>query len=156
MNRKQKWISLAVVCVATVAAIAVVTASSPMSMNTPLYTLRMEKASSKMNFLPKTAEIYSYDAKNGHNLTYKDNYAFYDEKLLSTYRCDTWCTCMVGETCEWTCDYTCYTCVNTCWNTCVNTCHTCVETCSTCVSTCSETCVDTCSTCVETCGETCI
>lgn len=131
-------------------AITAVTASS--WVNTPLYTVRMEQASSKMNFLPKTVEEFTYTVENGYTLSF--NVAGYD----GVSPLATWKTC-TGPTCDETvCIGTMcggYTCANTCPDTCNPTCNepTCPDTCpDTCQPTCPFTCDD--PTCPWTCGDT--
>lgn len=70
MNRIQKRVSIAVVSVSIMSlALACVTASPPTS-NTPLYTFRMEQASSESNFLPTAANEFTYNTKNGYTLSW--------------------------------------------------------------------------------------
>jgi len=64
MNKEK--IAIAVVCMtATFLALNCVTAN-PRTSYTPLYTFRIEQASSEMNFLPTTVNEISYDATNGY------------------------------------------------------------------------------------------
>jgi hypothetical protein len=115
----------------------------------PLYNLRMEQASAKMNFLPTAVNSFAYDTSKGFTLNH----------TVSGGQCEavplfTWAyTCNVEDE---TCGY--YTCLNTCPATCPITCSTCPATClSTCPATCSTcpaTCPATCSTC-DTCASTC-
>jgi hypothetical protein len=112
--------------------------------NTPLYTFRMEQASSEMNFLPTELNRFDYNAENGYTIDYDVIVGCCIDGNSIQYTGHT-CPPLTCETCI-TCPVTCYsTCVNTCTNTCVNTCNTCVSTCpSTCVSTCVSTCYMTC------------
>lgn len=137
--------------------ITAVTADSWVRSNAPLFTYRMEKASSEMNFSPTSINEFIYSAEEGYSLNCggTDSLCFDPKPLGPTLRtCEETCgdTCATCQetcvsTCSSTCVNTCYTCVSTCPNTCVSTCSTCVSTCpSTCVSTCSATCA-TCQTC---------
>jgi hypothetical protein len=133
------------------------TATSLMA-DTPLYTFRMEQASSKMNFLPTETSSFTYTAEIGCTVTYAvERYCGFAMPLMTTPY-DTLCetcgpeTCDTCQTCEETCEETCYpTCQNTCWQTCNDpTCPgTCPVTCSTCNPTCTE------PTCPTTCWDTC-
>ncbi|MBU7026332.1 MAG: hypothetical protein HXS48_05270 [Theionarchaea archaeon] len=112
-------------------AITCVTASSWTS-NTPLYTLRMEQASSKMNFLPTERNTFTYETEGRYVLNscgYCDG-----AKPLNPYTC---ATCD-----EYYCDNPSL-CYGTCYSTCPGTCSTCV-TCNTCSGpTCEGTCYPT-------------
>lgn len=152
MDRKRMSLVLVSAAVVVVAVTAVT--ASPEVSDTPLYTYRMEQASSKMRFSPVTSPQFTYSAESGYALDYKITACcgvqLLDVKTISTCvgeTCETcWSTCV--NTCENTCVYTCYTCVNTCGLTCVSTCSTCVSTCwNTCVSTCPNTCWNTCDIC---------
>lgn len=141
MSKKQKaLVVVASVSCALLVASAVIASSLP---NTPLYTVRMEQASSRMNFLQTAVNGFTYTAENGYTVNY--NAAGYcgDVPLEIT----------VGRTCEGTCDID-PTCPNTCWSTCDD--PTCGDTCpNTCEATC-DTCSQTCDTCPQTCiGPTC-
>ena len=134
----RKLIFLAVMSVALVfLAVTAATAHTWTSPNTPLYTLRMEQASTKMNFSPAKGNGFAYTVEKGHILGYDIAGYFSDGEPLAT-------GCKP-------------TCVETCLETCVSTCpQTCVSTCFTCVSTCPYSCVNTCwSTCAYTCDLTC-
>ncbi len=125
MNRKQKM-SIAVagmVCMSL--AVTAATANS-LLMDTPLYTVRMEQASSNMNFLPTEVNSFTYITGNGYTLNH-----------------DVVGSC--GATPLWTSPYTECTCVVSCWETCP--CN------PTCLPTCPETCNQ--PTCPETCEHTC-
>jgi hypothetical protein len=152
MDRKRMSLVLVSAAVVVVAVTAVT--ASPEVSDTPLYTYRMEQASSKMNFSPVTSPQFTYSAESEFALDYTITACcgvqLLDVKTISTCvgeTCETcWSTCV--NTCENTCVYTCYTCVNTCGLTCVSTCSTCVSTCwNTCVSTCPNTCWNTCDVC---------
>ena len=157
----RKTMSVAVVSVAIAfLAITVVTANPYVSINTPLYTLRMEQVSCGKNFSPAQISGFTYAAGNGYNLNHGVS-GGYGEPLADPTKppaCYTYeCTCPFDCTIDYTCEVTCSVeCVNT-WSTCVNTCSdTCVNTCShTCDDTCPNTCVNTCETCVNTCSHTC-
>ena len=114
--------SVAIVLLAAVA----VTASS--SISTPLYTVRMEQVSSKMNFLPTQMNGFTYTAEKGSILNYNVSNRCFAAPLAPTNG--------GGETCWPQCD-------------------TSQPTCSTCDETCSSTCPYTCSgeTCSDTCGQ---
>lgn len=162
MDRKQ--ISVAVLGIVVLVAATCVTANS-WGGNTPLYTVRMEQASSKMNFLPTAVSGFIYTAGEGYTLDCEASASCSNcVPLVSggVNTCETcpghitcWNTC--PDTCEPSCEGTCFepTCSSTCPVTCETctqpTCETC-ETCSTCV-----TCPSTCSTCKgqDTCWDTC-
>lgn len=149
MDRK-KMLLVAVIMVIASLAITCVTANS-LTSNTPLYTLRMEQASSKMHFLPTAVNEFAFTAEKGYELTCDiegncsingyDN----DANLLGTgascvqTECNTCMTYCGQNTCEYTCPATCPV---TCGYSCGGTCHTCWETCG---KTCEET------TCPEEC-----
>jgi hypothetical protein len=62
--------SLVVISVAiTFCTVTFATASS-LTLNTPLYIVRMEQASSEMNFLPTEVNGFTYTAVKGCELTY--------------------------------------------------------------------------------------
>ena len=131
MNRKQKVLVAVVsgVCISLV--VSTVIASS-LAAHAPLYTVRMEQASSKMNFLPTQVNTFTYVAENGYTLNYDI----------------AGCEGIRGEpTTGRTCEGTCYdpTCPLTCWSTCDD---------PTCGDTCPDTCPLTCYTCEKTC-DTC-
>ena len=153
MDRKQIYL---VVTSAVVVSLAVASVSASSSYNSPLYRLRMEQASSKMNFLPSAANGFTYTTENGFILNCSvGNCCGKGIVLLGT---DATCfpTCL--ETCPNTCD-TCSTCDYTCPATCPVTCSTCYGyTCdaTSCQYTCTPvTCQYTCYTCLETCPNTC-
>ena len=112
----------AVVCIGIMSLAAAVTASPRMS-NTPLYTVRMEQASSNMHFLPTTVNDFTYTAENKYTLHYDiflDGHMDMVRDVPDTEStCYGW-TCF--QTCTSTCPYTCYTCPNTCQHTCQITC----------------------------------
>ena len=129
MNRKQKM-SIAVVGMVSVSLAVTVAAANPLLVGTPLYTVRMEQASSNMNFLPTEVNSFTYITENGYTLTH-----------------DVVGSC--GGIPLWTSPYTECTCVVSCWDTCPcnPTClPTCPETCDspTCPYTCEHTCRYTC------------
>ncbi|KYK37620.1 MAG: hypothetical protein AYK19_00010 [Theionarchaea archaeon DG-70-1] len=101
--------------------------------DTPLYTVRMEQASSEMNFLSTEMNNFTYTTGNGYTLNYDVSGGCCNGgKLLGTCS-NTQC----GPSCWNTCaGFTCSgepTCSDTCpkWNTCHITCsgYTCVEPC---------------------------
>jgi hypothetical protein len=144
--------------------------------DTPLYTIRMEQASSKMHFLPTEKNNFTYTAEQGCTMDVSFQKLPSDAGIFSTSSPD---TCYGQITCEgsYTCSQTCYgwthggiTCLITCnmWTctpeTCLITCgnYTCVAV-ITCMGTCVETCPATCETCegqgwtcdATSCQETC-
>ena len=137
-------------CVLLVASAA--TASS--LPNTPLYTVRMEQASSKMNFLQTNMNGFTYTAENGCIVNYNAaGYCGAPLEITVGKTCDG--TCVGEETCPYTCYSTCpstcdgYTCDDT---SCQATCNTCTHTCGTCAP--EDTCINTCFggyTCFVTC-----
>jgi len=156
MNRRKMVIAEVnvVIVVLTVAFVA----SGSLAANTPLYTVRMEQASSKMNFLPTERSNFVYTTEEGCNLNCNAVGCCNGAKLLGTdYTCYLTIPCVTcnGGTCSYTCPYTCgNTCDDpTCPDTCPYTCddYTCNE--PTCVG---DTCEDpTCGTCVPG-GPTCV
>ena len=60
---------IAVIGAALALAVTCVTASTSLC-NTPLYTFRIEQASSKMNFLPTAMNEFTSTTEKGYNLTY--------------------------------------------------------------------------------------
>ena len=126
MDRKKVLITVASIAMASLA-ITAVTASS-LALNTPLYTLRMEQASSKMNFLPTAMNKFAYTTENGYNLDYEALVGYCGAVPLgSLYTCEVTCpyvTCVVG-TCSSCSGYTCdaTSCQPTCWYTCEWTCN---------------------------------
>ncbi|MGD2248114.1 MAG: hypothetical protein PVF58_06880 [Candidatus Methanofastidiosia archaeon] len=113
-------------------------AANPQIFSTPLYTLRMEQASNKMNFLPTKTNGFMYTAESGYTLTCAITGYRGGVTPLNTKPGDTYCESCIPETCEETCDWTCF---ETCPNTCEDTCEgpTCPYTCSgpTCEGTCT-------------------
>ncbi len=142
MNKNSK-ITLAVTGMVLVLLAVTCVSASPWRSSTPLYTFRMEQASSKMNFLPTGMNAFTYTTQGGYDLNYKAAGCCIGAEIMITG-----VTCY--DSCGGTCEYTCWdTCVSTCPNTCVSTCP------NTCVSTCPNTCVSTCNTCSYTCWDTC-
>ena len=145
MNKK--WVVTAVISVTAVSLVIACAAARPWTSATPLYTVRMEQASSEMNFLPTEVNRFIYTTEKGFNLNYICSGCFSAQPLEVTS----------GRTCEGTCIEP--TCDNTCPSTCASTCgatcgDTCGFTCDTCASTC-DTCDETCDggpTCYNTCG----
>lgn len=144
---------------------AVALSARSQTTSTPLYTLRMEQASSKMNFLPTTVNEFTYTAEKGYEYAYKvSGYCgelfdfteipcqITDESCVKTCRltcstCGSTCGYTCGYTCGCSCGFTCDTCVATCGNTCNPTCD--AITCDSCINTCitCSSCSLTCSTC---------
>jgi hypothetical protein len=149
MDRRTVFI-VVVSAIAVLLAIAAVSAHTQTT-NTPLYTVRMEQASSKMNFLPTKVNEFTYITQKGFTLNHDVTGEFCGANPLTGPG-----TC--GETCpETICGSTCETCPqHTCSATCPYTCDdpTCPYTCDD--PTCSATCPYTCSaTCPATCNPTC-
>ena len=125
MNRKV-LIFIAGIAIVSIAVTAV-TASS-WTTNTPLYTVRMEQASSNMNFLPTEMDYFTYIAEKGYNLNCVALTECCGVKslniCLSTLggpTCELYTTKHTCEDpeCMWTYEYTCpFTCFDTCWQTC--------------------------------------
>lgn len=115
MNRRQK-ISVAVVSTAVAFLAVTCVSASPQTSDTPLYTMRMEQASSEMNFLPTAVNEFTYNTRDGYTMNYgfgTDRFAVYSRPIgafaICTYRtcyctcctcCTCWCTC-----CGYTCSY---------------------------------------------------
>ena len=137
MDRKKVFIAASAACV--ILAVMCVTATPRLS--TPLYTYRMEQASSKMNFLPTEKSIFAYTTEKGYSLNCNASFCDRGHPNMS----DTYEEC---TTIEITCITCPGTCTDTCWPTCTNTCQTCPATCP---GTCKNTCGNTCQTCEPTC-----
>lgn len=139
-----KKLSYAVIGITIAFLVAATVAASPwISSNTPLYTYRMEQASSEMDFLPTEKNDFTYTTEGGYNLNY-DVLGCCDDQnpLIQTWQytcefyetCDTCSTCSTCSTCPATCPNTCQnTCPYTCWNTCPVTCRNTCETCAPCI-----------------------
>ncbi|KYK28696.1 MAG: hypothetical protein HXS48_14125 [Theionarchaea archaeon] len=139
MNKKQK-VSFAVIGVVLVSLAVTCVSAASWTSNTPLFTMRMEQASSKMNFLPTEKIAFAYATESGYNLNCNAA-AGTGELLGNCTDYDTTCLLTCPDSCAGTCD-TCggYTCDET----------SCQPTCP--AGTCSATCWDTCPvrTCIET------
>ena len=165
MDRKKILVIAVVSMVLASFAVTAVAASSKTSssptVNVPLYTVRMEQASSEMNFLPTEKHNFAYNTEKGCTLNYcvADNCnSAVPLHTSSQNTCYGYVTCEGSATCWQTCyGYTHggYTCFATCYNwwTCTPaTCHyscgayTCVAV-FTCMGTCVQTCPETCETC---------
>ncbi len=141
MNRKKVSIAAVSMAVAFLAATCV-TANSQTS-NTPLYTFRMEQASSEMSFLPTAVNEFTYNTRDGFTLNYEfatdSDVARAPLMLGPTWWGETcedpfcWYLLTSYQTCPDTCR-TCYTCLHTCPYTCKFTClgHTWWRMCETC------------------------
>ena len=144
----------AAVYAALLCTVLAVTAHSTL-LHTPLYTIRMEQVSSRMNFLPQSVNEFTYTAKNECTLNYRAGCCTSVEPLEITWEGDPTCSTCDQETCYGTtCEQTACG-GNTC-STCTQpTCETC-ETCSTCPTQ-SSTCWNTCAgpTCKPTCEIDC-
>lgn len=108
MNKNQMWISTAIVSMA-IMSLAVGAAANPQKQSiTPLYTYRMQQASSSMNFLPMEKNDFIYTAEKGCELQYilEGSSDTVGAGNVNDY---TWywtldCTCQWMWTCyEWTC-----------------------------------------------------
>jgi hypothetical protein len=105
---------------AAVVFLAMACVSARTSPSTPLYTMRMEQASSEMNFLPTAVESYNYTAESGYSLNCTvTEYRGGATPLGTEFTCG-------GDTCQPTCLPTCRP---TCWDTCPKTCVTCAPEC---------------------------
>jgi hypothetical protein len=126
-----------------------------------LYTVRMEQASSEMNFLPTEQHNFTYTTEHGCTVDYTVSEYCSITGILGTGSLDTcygYPTCEGFSTCWQTCNgwwthngYTCsiscggWTCTpHTCCTSCGN--FTCVAI-LTCMGTCIQTCPETCDTC---------
>jgi hypothetical protein len=147
--KTQKWVLMVVVSVAVVSLVMSTAAASPGKSDTPLYTVRMEQASSAMNFLPSEKNNFTYTTEPGYTLEYNGaqdmygmQYLYYPGTNLMYYTChgltcyfscNQGQTCFLYETCRYTCSFTCESCLYySCWGTCL----TCSSTCVTCPATC--------------------
>jgi hypothetical protein len=117
----KKRISLGIIACASVLAIACVTANT-LTVDTPLYTYRMEQVSSQMNFLPVEANGFNYNSQNCCLLSYS-----------------TGCTVPLDIPTTFPCKPTEETCLNSCGGTCSYTCK--VTECESCSFTCGSTCI---------------
>jgi hypothetical protein len=123
MNRK---VLVSIVSIAVISLAATAVTASSFSSYTPLYTLRMEQASSEKSFLPTSTNAFTYTAEKGYTWNYDISEGCCGATpLIMTFQ----------PTCEFynTCDYTCTS--------------TCPSTCSTCPVTCSYSCAYTCACC---------
>jgi hypothetical protein len=135
---RRKLLLVAVIMVTASLAITCVTAHS-LTANTPLYILRMEQASSKMNFLPTAVNGFIYTAEKGYEVTYDTrgncgiNGCFNDANPMATsgVSCvETMCNPCETYGGQYTCQYTCpATCPVTCYNTCPGSKPSCNDTC---------------------------
>lgn len=147
MVMKRKMLAAVISVAVASLTIACVTASS-LTSHSPLYTLRMEQQSSKMNFLPSEMNGFIYNTENGYILNYgvQGWCGGVTPNLVTLKTCEGTC---IEPTCPDTCRLTCDdpTCANTCPATCPLTCDTCDQTCLSC---------ETCITCQVSCmGITC-
>lgn len=103
---------LAVVSVAIMLSAITIITANPYMPNTPLYTLRMEQASSKMNFLPTEGNDFTYTTERGYNLDYGAVGSSSEiQSDVSVWTCPTRCQNTCRNTCPDTCPYTCkFTC----------------------------------------------
>jgi hypothetical protein len=93
--KRKKWVSIGIGIVIVSLTIAVAAANSP-AFSTPLYTVRMEQASSQMSFLPTEMNNFTYTTEKGYTVNYD---------ILA--RCDYAGLSFGGFTCPETCPYTC-------------------------------------------------
>lgn len=116
----KKKLYLALMGVAVIS-LAVASVSARTSPSTPLYTVRMEQASSELNFLPTVVNDYNYTAEPGYNLDY---YVLGNEGGAPLLETESTCE---GSTCQETCPQTCrYTCIDTCPKTCATCAPECI------------------------------
>jgi hypothetical protein len=138
MDGNHKVLAAAISAAPAFLAVGTVIASSQ-TVETPFYTVRMEQASSKMDFLPTAVTTFTYTAESGYTVHYDVT---------------AWCGGKAADITEGrSCDGTCYD--PTCPLTCNPTCDS--STCDTCEGyTCEDTsCQLTCDTCTNTCGFSC-
>ena len=69
MNRKK--VSIAVVSTAVVVLAVTCVTASHQTLNTPLYTFRIEQASSEMNFLPTAVSEFTYNTRDGYTVNWE-------------------------------------------------------------------------------------
>lgn len=146
----KKKISLVAVFAIVSLTLTCVTANS-LTFNTPLYTLRMEQTSYRMNFLPTAVNGFTFIAEKGCKLTYSaygncstNGYCGGANPLATDVSCvQTHCDTCVTYSGERTCQLTCPdTCVTTCDDpTCPWTCYQ-----STCEASCGQITCKTCET----------
>jgi len=141
---RKKQIYLGVVS-ATVICLALACVSASSLPNSPLYALRMEQHSNKMNFLPTAMNGFTYNAAAGHTLGHEVSGGCGPVLRGTDATCHPTCDGSTCETCSPTCPWTCwYTCDDpTCGSTCpleqcyptgvltVCTCNTCEDSCDT-------------------------
>lgn len=113
----------------TFAVLMVAAAGSLQTLNTPLYTYRMEQMSSEMNFLITAVNDFSYTTEKGFTLIGECSPCG-SEALFNPLT--------IGSTCVTCSDPTCFTCPVTCFPTCEPTCEqsTCIPTCGVSVCVC--------------------
>ena len=107
---------------AAIVSLAVASVSARASPSTPLYAVRMEQASSEMNFLPTAVTSYNFATENGYTLNCSAQGYHGNTVLLETE-----ITCEGDPTCQSTCPQTW---LHTCMETCSNTCSTCAPECA--------------------------
>lgn len=136
------------ICVLLVASTVI---AHSLTVDTPLYIVRMEQTSDKMHFLPTAVNKFTYTTEEGCTLDYEATGRYSGTLDVTSGRtCEGTC---IEPTCPNTCWSTCDdpTCSNTCPNTCGATCNTCSQTCDTCPQTCLDTCSATCESCYPPC-----
>ncbi|MBU7045149.1 MAG: hypothetical protein HXS54_01825, partial [Theionarchaea archaeon] len=115
----------------------------------PLFNLRMEQTSSKMNFLPTEVNGFTYSTEQGCILNYGAQRCCGGTALdpVAIRTIDGTC---VEPTCPDTCRLTCDdpTCEDSCPVTCPLTCDTCTHTCASCEETCYPCVIITLDSCI--------
>lgn len=124
--KRKKVVLISVIGIAVVSVAAGVTATSQ-GLNTPLYTVRMEQASTKMNFLPTEMNEFVYTAEKGYTVDYDLQIYEYTGLFIGGVTCQHTCPYTCEQTCPAICPDTVYTCKGhlcpqTYWNTCWQTC----------------------------------
>lgn len=127
MERKKLMV---VALIAATALIIATTVSASSFTGSPLFSLRMEQQSSKMNFLPAEIKGFTYAAESKSCLTLDMSLCCNAVPLGPEPTSE-------QNPCEWTVQTCPLTCLNTCPQTC-QTCYTCLV--ETCPNTCSFTC----------------
>lgn len=156
MDRYKK---ISIVAAGIILALSVTVTASPLAVDTPLYTVRMEQMSHKMHFLPTAVNGFDYIVEGAYNVNC-DVVAYCAESLGDCTRHETTCLVTCPDSCQGTCgtcqgvvtcdDTSCqptcpaYTCLDTCW-------ETCDVWCTVGGITCKPTCDLTCDTCPWTC-----
>lgn len=106
----RKMMSLSVICIVIVSLMAVCVTASARISNAPLYTYRMEQASSEMNFLPTKMNSFTYITENRYTLDYGVPEGCNDDIKLPKRTRDFECPPTVESTCPSTCLWSCWPC----------------------------------------------